>query len=283
VQNIESDSLIKADPTQIHQIFMNLFTNAAQAMEKSGGFLTVGIKEVTLDMAFIKEHKELQPGRYLQITVSDTGCGIPQQNIKSIFEPYFTTKEQGEGTGLGLATVHGIVKNCGGEIIVESEVDKGTTFTIYLPVSSERGALVIEEVEELPTGTESILVIDDELPIVKTIGQNLEKLGYRVTTRTSSVDALALLKIKPDDFDLVITDLTMPNMTGERLAVELKEIRPDIPVILCTGYSKKYSDETVASLGINALVYKPVVKADLAKTVRKVMDECKQYTEKNLL
>jgi PAS domain S-box-containing protein len=275
-QNIESDSLITADPTNIHQVFMNLFTNASQAMDKNGGVLTVGLKDVTLDMVFIKEHKDLQPGRYLEITVSDTGHGIPQQIIKSIFEPYFTTKEQGEGTGLGLATAHGIVKNCGGEIMVESEVGKGSTFIVYLPVSSERGITLIEQLEELPGGTESILVIDDEAPIVKTVGQNLERLGYKVTTRTSSVDALELFKIKRYDFDLVITDLTMPNMTGDRLTVELREIRPDIPVILCTGYSKKYSDKTTLSIGVNAFVYKPVVKADLAKTVRKVLDEVKE-------
>ncbi len=274
-QIIESDSLIMADPTQIHQMFMNLFTNAAQAMEENGGTLKVELKDVTLDMNFLKEHQNLRPGKYLEIKVSDTGHGIPQQIIKSIFEPYFTTKSPGEGTGLGLALIHGIVKNCRGEILVESEVGKGSTFIVYLPILKERGVEVTEirEIEELPVGNERIMVIDDEPTIANVVGQNLKGLGYEVSIRTSGIDALELFRNKPDFFDLIITDLTMPNMTGDKLAVELKKIRPDIPVILCTGYSKNYSDKAVSKIGINAFIYKPIVKADLAKIVRKVLDE----------
>jgi PAS domain S-box-containing protein len=274
-QSIESNSLIMADPTQIHQVFMNLFTNAAQAMEKNGGILTVSLKDTTLDVNFLKEDQDLKPGRYIELKVSDTGYGIPPHLLKTIFEPYFTTKGPGEGTGLGLALIHGIVKKCEGEILVESEVGKGSTFTIYLPVSKERGKEEIIEIKELPVGAERILVVDDEPEIANVVGRNLKGLGYKVTIRTSSIEALELIRNRPDDFDLVITDLTMPGMTGDKLAVELKRICPDVPVILCTGYSKNYSGKTTSEIGIDAFVYKPIIRADLAKTVRKVLDEVK--------
>ena len=179
---------------------------------------------------------------------------------------------------MGLSTVHGIVKQYGGDIIVDSEVDKGSTFSVYLPVTRKRATEKPYQTELLPSGNERILVIDDELPLAKMSGHLLEHLGYHVTVRTSSIEALALFKSKPDQFDLVITDMTMPNMTGDKLAVELMSIRPDIPVILCTGYSKKMSDASVSEIGIKALTYKPIVKADLAKTVRKVLDEAKGNT-----
>jgi PAS domain S-box-containing protein len=272
-QDIESDSLIMADPTQVHQIVMNLCTNAAQAMHEEGGVLSVGLTDVRLDSDFIKSDDDLKPGHYLKLSMSDTGSGMPPDVMKSIFEPYFTTKMPGEGTGMGLATVYGIVKNYGGKIMVESEVEKGSTFTVYLPITNKcTGAAPCQE-EELPSGTERILFIDDEAPIAKMGSQILERLGYSVTMRTSGVEALELFRSKPKDFDLVITDMTMPNMTGDKLAMELIAFRADIPVILYTGYSKKISDETALEIGIKAFAYKPIVKADLAKTVRKVLDE----------
>jgi PAS domain S-box-containing protein len=274
-QNIESDSLIMTDPTQVHQIVMNLCTNAAQAMDEKGGVLSVGLTDVRRDSDFIKSDDHLKPGYYLKLSVSDTGSGMPPDVMKSIFEPYFTTKMPGEGTGMGLATVYGIVKNYGGEIMGESEVEKGSTFTVYLPITKKRTGAAPYQEEDLAFGTERILFIDDEAPIAKIGSQILERLGYLVTTRTISVEALELFRSKPNDFDLVITDMTMPNMNGNKLAVELMKIRTDIPVILCTGYSKKISDEIVSQIGIKAFAYKPIVKADLAKTIRKVLDEAK--------
>jgi len=201
--------------------------------------------------------------------------GISPQDIHTIFEPYFTTKPVGEGTGMGLAVVHGIVENYGGQITVDSTIGKGTCFTIYLPITKKRKAHTPSVKEDLPFGNENILFIDDEASIAKMGSKVLEQLGYSVITRTSSVEGLELFKSKPQAFDLVISDMTMPNMTGDKLAIELMKVRSDIPVVLCTGYSKKITEENATDIGIKALVYKPVVKADLAKTVRKVLDETK--------
>ena len=199
--------------------------------------------------------------------------GISPQDIHTIFEPYFTTKAVGEGTGMGLAVVHGIVENYGGQIKVDSTISKGTCFTIYLPITKKRKVHTHFDKEYLPLGTENILFVDDEAPIAKMGSKVLEQLGYTVTTRTSSVEALELFRSRPQAFDIVVTDMTMPNITGDKLAGELMKIRPDIPVVLCTGYSKKITEESAAEIGIKALAYKPIVKADLAKTVRKALDE----------
>ncbi len=271
-QNIESESLVMANAIQIHQILMNLCTNAAQAMEKDGGILSVGLTDIQLNEDFTKSYKNLKPGAYLKLVVSDTGTGISGEIIGSIFNPYFTTKSSGEGTGMGLAMVHSIVASHQGEVMVESLPGKGSVFTVFLPVFKKRGESRQDQSEILPFGKERILFIDDELPIVKIGGQILETLGYKVTTHTSSLAALELFRSRPDYFDLVITDLTMPNMTGDRLSAELMKIRPDIPVILCTGYSRKISDERMVETGIKAIASKPVLKADLAKTVRKILD-----------
>jgi PAS domain S-box-containing protein len=272
---IESDSLIMGSPTQVHQIFVNLCTNAAQAMDDTGGVLEVGLMDVKLDATFPLIQSGLKPGNYLKATISDTGPGISPDIIDSIFEPYFTTKGVGEGTGMGLAMVHGIVEGYGGKVTVETELDKGTVFSIYLPITQKRDVYRSHEVEDLPHGNEHILLVDDELPIAKMSSQILERLGYRVVIRTSSIAALELFRSRPSEFDLIITDMTMPNMTGDVLAMQLIALRSDIPVILCTGYSKKISDEKASQIGIKAFAYKPMVKADLAKTVRKVLDEAK--------
>ena len=273
--NIESNSLIMGDSTQIHQILMNLCTNAFQAMEENGGVLNIGLTDVRLDADFTKQYEDFNPGDYLKLSVSDTGSGISPEIMSSIFEPYFTTKATGDGTGVGLATVNGIVKKYGGEIIVESEIEKGSTFSVYLPVTRKPTEAKPYNGEAFPAGNKSILVVDDEVPVARMFCGLLKSLGYSVAMSTSSIEALALFRTKPNDFDLVITDMTMPNMTGDRLAIELMKIRPDIPVILCTGYNKKISDESASEMGIKAFVYKPIVKADLAKTVRKVLDEAK--------
>ncbi len=272
--DIQSDALIIGNATQIHQILMNLCTNAAQAMEESGGVLKLSIEDIHLDKKdpFIA----MGPGNYVKIYVSDSGVGIAPEVLGSIFDPYFTTKGPGKGTGMGLAMAHGIVESYGGKIMVDSRLGIGTTFTIYLPISQKSGRLRNNDVQNLPLGTERILFVDDEDSVAKMGSQMLARLGYSVTTRTSSIEALKLFQAKPNDFDLVMTDMTMPNLTGDKLAVALMNIRPDIPVIICTGYSKKLSDDSAAEIGIKAFAYKPIVKADLAKTVRKVLDDAKK-------
>jgi PAS domain S-box-containing protein len=271
-QEIESRSLILGNPSQVHQILMNLCTNAAHAMEDRGGVLKVAMRDITLGERSKPEGLDLPGGDYVEIQVSDTGRGIAPDIIHSIFEPYFTTKGQGEGTGLGLATVQGIVRSYGGRILVDSTPDRGTTFSVYLPVTEKRGTQAPYEPERLPRGTERVLFVDDEAPIAELGRQALERLGYSVTTRYSSVDALALFRSRPHQFDLVITDMTMPNMTGDRLAVELMKIRPDIPVVVCTGFSKQISEVTAKEIGIKALAYKPMVRSDLAKIARRALD-----------
>ena len=272
--NIKSDSMIMGDQTQVHQVLMNLYTNAAQAMDEEGGVLTVGLEDVHLEADFTESYEGLKPGDYLHFSVSDTGSGISLEIIESIFDPYFTTKAPDKGTGMGLATVHGIVKQYGGEIMVQSQVNKGSTFNVYLPITRKTLADIKPfQEKDLPSGTERILVIDDEPPIAKMTSQILKKLGYNVMFQTSSLEALEVFRSNPSDFDLIITDMTMPNMTGEKLAKELMKIRPDISIILCTGYSNKITDKTAADLGIKAFAYKPFAMKDLAMIVRKVLDE----------
>ena len=274
-QDIQSDSMVKADPIQIHQILMNLATNAAQAMEDEGGLLKVLLRDEKIDKALNGKNGGLNSGTYLKIEVSDTGKGISEAHLDSIFDPYFTTKQMGDGTGLGLAVVHGIVSSYGGKISVRSKPDRGSVFTVYLPAVKSPGERHPVESETLPSGDERVLFVDDEVPITDMMRQKLERLGYSVITRNSSLEALELFRVKPGDFDLVITDMTMPDMTGEKLALKLLDIRPDIPIILCTGYSKRISDEIAADMGVKALLYKPVASADLAKAIREALDEAK--------
>ena len=270
---IESDAVMMGNTTQMHQIFLNLCTNAAHAMEENGGTLEIKLTDIFIDLPPDKATPELDPGKYIELLVSDTGTGISPEIIDHIFEPYFTTKKQGEGTGMGLAMVHGIVKSYGGKISVDSTLGKGSTFTVLLPAVETEAASPFIDSTAPPTGSERILYIDDEVPIARMGNQMLSKLGYHVTTRTSSTDALELFRSKPDAFDLVITDMTMPNMTGDRLATEIMTIRPDIPIILCTGYSKKITDKEASAIGIRAFAYKPIIKSELATTVRQVLDQ----------
>jgi len=274
---LDSESWVMGNATQVHQVLMNLFTNAAYAMEVSGGVLTVGIKDANLDKK--DAPIGMKAGDYVEIKVSDTGSGIAPEIIDSIFEPYFTTKGLGEGTGMGLAMAHGIVESHGGKIAVESLLGKGTTFSIYLPITNKHNGAGEYVAKQLPGGIETILLGDDEAPIVKMGKQILQRLGYTVITRTSSLAALELFRAKNEEFELVITDMTMPDMTGDKLAVELMKIRPDIPVIMCTGYSKGISDEIASQIGIKAFAYKPMIMADLAKTIRDVLDESRSENQ----
>jgi PAS domain S-box-containing protein len=275
-KKIESDSLIMGNPTQVHQLFMNICTNAAQAMEENGGILEVGLKDIEITDKSLQEQSHLRPGLYMLITISDTGSGIKPDILEMVFEPYFTTKGVGEGTGMGLAMTHGIVEGCGGKITVKSELGQGTIFSVYLPITKKSNTYLHHEKNDIPTGNERILFVDDEMPIAEMSSLILKQLGYQVSARSSSIEALELFRARPNDFDLVITDMTMPNMMGDQLAGELMMIRPDIPIIICTGYSKKISDQNAADMGVKAFAYKPIIKADLAKTVRNVLDEVKR-------
>ena len=272
-QDIQSDSAALADSTQIHQVIMNLCTNAAHAMHAQGGQLKIDLSDVVLGGSFIEQHPYLSPGVYIKLRVIDTGHGMEKAILDRIFDPFFTTKERGEGTGMGLAVVLGIIKSHGGTITVESELGQGSTFNVFLPVIMREIDHEIRTKAPIPTGTERILFIDDEKSLVDLGQQILERLGYKVTIRTSSVEALELFMEQPDKFDLVITDMTMPNMTGDDLAGKLMNIRADIPVILCTGYSERISRERAHNLGIKEFILKPIVMRELAKTVRNVLEE----------
>lgn len=280
-QNLSSEALIMGNATRIHQIIMNLCTNAAQAMQDRGGIMEVGLSDVTIENVSPELSFELKTGDYVKLTVSDTGPGIPPDIAGSIFEPYFTTKTAGEGTGLGLSVVHGIVESYGGKITADSKLGQGAIFNIYLPVTQKSDIRHPRQPETLPTGSERILLLDDEATLARMGRQMLASLGYWVTARTSSIEALELFRSRPNDFDLVVTDMTMPNLTGDRLAVELMKIRPDIPVILCTGYSQKLSDETINQLGIKALTYKPLAMTELSKIVRNVLDKAARRSQEN--
>ena len=271
-QNIRSKGMVMADPTHIHQVIMNLCTNAAHAMEDKGGVLSVEVDEAELDMNEAARLGAPEPGRYMVRTVSDTGCGMAQEITERIFDPYFTTKEKDKGTGLGLAVVHGIVASNRGAISVESEPGRGTTFRIYLPritIAAQQDSMP-EKV--IPTGSERILFVDDEPVLTHLARQMLEGLGYTVTTTTDSQQALDLFRSGPHLFDLVITDMTMPKMTGELLAQELLKIRDDVRVILCTGYSASMSEDRAIEMGIRAFALKPLLKRDLANKIRSVLD-----------
>jgi PAS domain S-box-containing protein len=273
-QNVKSNlGTVDADLTQIHQIVMNLCTNAFHAMEKGGGQLDVDLIPVELSTCDSSVHQDIKPGQYLKLTVVDTGHGMDADTISRIFEPYFTTKGVGEGTGIGLATVHGIVKNHGGDIKVYSEPGAGTTFQIFFPLIESRAEKTIEASGFLPKGFEQVLFVDDERSLIDIGKKLLEGLGYKVETRTSSYDALEAFRIQPNKYDLIITDLTMPKMTGEKLSEEIMKIRPDIPIILFTGYSNKITPENAIKIGINKILMKPLNLHELANMVRKVLDE----------
>ena len=264
---------VMGDATQIHQVIINLCTNAYQAMQDKGGTLEVKLSEVDVAYDETVEKIGMQPGRHLQLLVIDEGCGMDAAQLDRIFEPYYTTKEQGKGTGLGLSVIHGIVKNHRGDITVNSSPGIGTTFKVYLPIIEDGDITAeFEPTNEAAKGNERILLIDDEEQIVSMEQKMLENLGYEVTARTDSTEALREFSEKPQNFDLVITDMTMPHITGDELAQKLLDIKPDIPVILCTGFNEDITEEKALAMGIQKFVMKPVIKNDLASTIRTVLD-----------
>jgi PAS domain S-box-containing protein len=270
---VKDSGIVVSDATQIHQIIMNLCTNAAHAMEEKGGTLDVSTKIMDLDNESSGMVRNLKPGHYVCLTVSDTGHGMPQAVVDRIFEPYFTTKKQGQGTGLGLAMIHGIVASISGVINVYSEPGAGSTFNIYLPRVVSQTEPIVNNADMVPVGTENVLLVDDEEVVLDMTREILVNLGYTVTSRASSIEALNFFKADPHRIDAVITDQTMPNLTGKELAERILEIRPEIPIILSTGFSATINEERAMEIGIKAFVRKPVLRADLAATVRRILDE----------
>jgi PAS domain S-box-containing protein len=266
--------LILGDATQIHQVLMNLCTNAADAMEGMNGKLIVRQKNMEFDDRAVLFHPDLRKGRYAVFTVQDTGCGIDGFSLKRIFEPFFTTKGPGKGTGLGLSIVHAIVKNHGGAIKVKSEIGKGTQVDVYLPVhEGDEERIAREETAESAGNAERILIIDDEPQLLETLTDILKSLGYRVAPFTNAAEALATFEKDPSSYDLIITDQTMPHMTGTLLAGKVLQIRKDTPIILMTGYDQLEDRQKIETLGIRTVLLKPFKKSALGETIKNVLQK----------
>jgi PAS domain S-box-containing protein len=271
-RDIRSNALVMGDGTQIYQILMNLCTNAGFAMRKKGGVLKIGLSDVELDPKFTDQYTGMSPGRYVKLGVSDTGSGMTPEIKERIFDPFFTTKAKGKGTGIGLSLTHDIIRSYGGTITVESAPDEGSTFEVYIPAIDGQAPAEFDIDEAVYRGTEKILFVDDEDVLADLGKQMIEFLGYSVTARVNSLAALNLFQKDPYAFDLVITDLVMPNMRGDQLAQKILAIRPDIPVILITGFTDQLTEEKAQLLGVKKLVEKPIVMKDIAKVIRDALD-----------
>ncbi len=264
---------IVADPSQVHQILMNLCTNAYHAMEMHGGILEITLKDCELSLEDLKNQTGVSPGSFVVLIIGDSGPGITAEIRDKIFDPYFTTKEVGKGTGMGLAIVHGIIKRYGGFITCESVLGIGTVFKVYFPAMDLAVTAPAKTFENIPSGKERILFIDDEEILVDLGKTMLERLGYEVTVRTSSLEAWNTFRNQSDQFDIVITDQTMPGLTGSDLALKILQLRPNLPVILCTGYSSLISEEKAKSFGIKGFAMKPLVRKEIALLIRELLDE----------
>jgi CheY-like chemotaxis protein len=273
-ENIAADAgTILADPMKIHQVVMNLCTNAVQAMVTGKGSLSVTLGPKNMGAEELRGEPGAVAGRYVELTVSDTGQGIAPEVKARIFDPFFTTKEVGSGTGMGLAVVHGIVKEYGGFIHLTSVVGAGTCFQVYFPVIDRDVAEVEGEKHDLVGGRERILVVDDEKIVLDIMEKRLEYLGYQVTARNNGAEALAALRANPQGFDLVITDQTMPHMLGTEMVREILKIRPDMPVILCSGFSSNVSEETSKDFGVKIYLQKPLKFEELSQSIRAALAE----------
>lgn len=264
-----SSAPVLADATQIHQVVMNLGANAEYAMRPMGGRLTVTLDEVAVDETTVSLVQGLHAGPYIRLKVADSGQGMSPSVTKRIFDPFFTTKDVGEGTGMGLAVIHGVVTSHGGVIGVDSQKGQGTTFTIYLPCSS-----LPVEVRQVPSKSSAycrkgtVMFVDDEVSIAKWAKDMLENMGYMVVVFTNGPEALQAFKENPDQFDVLVTDQTMPGMTGELLARQVMSIRPGFPVILCSGFSYTMNKEKALSMGLRAYLSKPVLMGDMAQALQ---------------
>jgi CheY-like chemotaxis protein len=276
-----------ADPTQIHQIVMNLCTNAVHAMRgQAHGVMEIWLDNVDLDCHAVTDFGDVLPGPYLRLMVKDNGHGMDEATMERIFDPFFSTKGQAEGTGLGLSVIHGIVSKLGGAISVDSKPGEGALFSVYIPrIATSNHSVSFDEPVQVSTGNESILLVDDEVNLVYGTERMLKQLGYRVVSRTDPRQALFVFRSEPDQFDLVITDQSMPYMSGIELARELARIRPDIPIILCTGYDPvasgaETSDGEPAEF-IRELALKPLIRGEIASIIRRVLDDTSQCEEMN--
>jgi len=267
--------IIEADPTQIHQVIMNLCTNAAHAMRDKGGILNIRLSNIYLEKN--NSYTNAGKGKYLNLTISDTGHGIPEKFLERIFEPYFTTKEKGEGTGLGLAVVHGIITGFKGFINVKSKINKGTTFDIIFPLIEQKKEVINKDSEiNLKTGNEKILLIDDEKIIIGLEKEILISLGYEVISETDAEKAVKIFEKNSNNIDLVITDMTMPHLTGLELAKKIKKIKPEISVILCSGFSEHITPDKMKNAGVNAFLQKPLDLENFSHTIRDVLNKKKK-------
>jgi signal transduction histidine kinase/ActR/RegA family two-component response regulator len=264
--------IVRADPTQVHQVLMNLGLNAIHAMKGKGGTLEIGLHMITVDARTKTNPARLRRGDYAELTVRDTGTGMDRATLDRIFEPFFTTKANGEGTGMGLAVVHGIISSLHGAITVDSEAGKGSTFHVFLPLLDEAEEQAVAPALTIPRGTETVLFVDDETDIVNMVGQMLKSLGYRPVTCTRGPQALDVFQKNPTQFDLLITDQVMPAMTGMQLVREIHLIRADLPVLLCTGFSRTTSDQELFDAGISEIIMKPILLRQFAEAVRRVLD-----------
>lgn len=273
--NTADSSYVTVDPTEIHQVVLNLCTNAGQAMAGRNGTLSVSLEDITVDGGSSQSHPILKPGHNVLLTITDTGRGIPQAIISRIFEPFFTTKKIGEGTGLGLSVVHGIITTMDGTIQVNSTEGQGTTFQIYLPVTEKTMDLKVEEPIVVPKGNgEHILLVDDDLVLLNMMASMLEELNYSCTSCANGSDAFDRFNEAPQRYDLLLTDQTMPGLTGDALSLAVRAVRQDIPIILCTGFSEQMSLERASELGINAFLPKPILMESLGKTMFDLLQNC---------
>lgn len=266
---------ILSNPTQINQLVINLCTNAFHSMREKGGVLTLSLKKIAIDSTTAKKFYTLHQGSYLRLSVSDTGHGMDPKIVDKIFEPSFSTKGTGEGFGLGLAIVRDIVKTHKGEIVVDTKPGKGTTFHMYFPITKKRTKKTAHKAEKIKGGNENILLVDDEQSIAEMLSISLQRLGYNVTALTSSLKALEKFQDSPNNFDIVITDQIMPGLSGDLLVIELLKIKPDIPIIICTGFSEEINKEKATELGIKEFLLKPFTRLQLCQTIRNILDENK--------
>ncbi len=272
IADIQSAGHVMADPTQLHQVVMNLCTNAGQAMVDDGGILKISLRSILVDADIAAEYRDIVPGRFAELTVEDNGSGMTQETLGRIFDPFFTTKEKGQGTGMGLAVVHGIVKSCKGAVSVSSQVGEGTEFRVLLPSVDRIDAPQMIDPSTLPRGTERVLFVDDEPMQTDLALQVLPQLGYRVTAMTDSGKALKSFADAPGEFDIVITDMYMPKISGKTLAMEMLRLRPDMPIILCSGYSADLVRPEFLDQYFKGHLMKPILIKELAETIRGVLD-----------
>lgn len=265
---------VLADPTQIHQVVMNLCTNAWHAIGDTTGRIEVRLQNIQVDEQFAARHSELRPGSYVCLSVADTGCGMSPETMRRIYEPFFTTKEPGKGTGLGLSVVHGIITSHDGAIVTRSQLGKGTTFDLYFPALANHAAESEQENTSQPQGTgERILIVDDEELLAQMGAKLLSHLGYRAQAMTRPADALNLVRADPQAFDLVITDLAMPGMSGTDLAHEIHRLRPDLPIVLTTGFTATLTEERLREAGVREVLPKPPTARGLTDVVRRALSK----------